>query len=243
MGGWSVFTPYSGLHVASVFVCFALIVVVIRAGRSAGSKTAELRLRRSIAFFGLGEWLIYNAGWNWHGIDIYEGLPLQLCDVAGLVAPLALLTLDRRLRAALYFWAVTLTTQAFIQPTLSQGPDNLLFWCLWIAHTVILGCAIYDLVVLGFRPGWPDRGRALAISAAYLAVVIPVNLALGSNYGYFGNPPPGRSIPPFVAMLGPWAQRAVLEVGLAVLGSLLALAPWIIRLRARHGSASSLGHS
>ncbi len=243
MHDWSGFAPYGGLHLASVLVCFGLIAVVIRAGRSADSKATEPLLRRSIAFFALGEWLIYNLAWNWRGIDVYEGLPLQLCDVAGIVAPVALLTLDRRLRAALYFWGVTLTTQAFIQPTLTQGPDNLLFWCFWIAHTLVLGCAIYDLVVLGFRPGWPDLRRALAVSAAYLAVVIPVNLALGSNYGYIGNPPLGRPVPPFVAMLGPWPQRAVLVVGLGVLGFLLALAPWIIRPCAPRAPASSPGHS
>jgi len=238
---WSVFAPYGALHLASVIGCLGLIAAVVRIGRSAGGKNAERLVRRSIAVFGLAEWAIYNVVWNWRGIDVHEGLPLQLCDVAGLVAPLALLTLDRRLRAAVYFWGLTLTTQAFIQPTLTRGPADLLFWCFWIAHTVILGCAVYDLVVLGFRPGWPDLGRALAVSAAYLAVVVPVNLLLSSNYGYIGNPPPGRAIPPFVALLGPWPQRAFVVVALAVLAFLLALAPWVVRLRAPSVTPASPG--
>ena len=227
----SVFVPYTGLHVATVLGCVALVALVVVVGRNVATAQAERLLRRSIAVFGLAVWVIYNAAWNWHGIDIYEGLPLQLCDVGGVVAPLALLTLNPWPRAALYFWASTLTTQAFIQPTVIQGPTNLLFWCFWIAHTVIVGCAVYDLVVLRFRPGRADLGRAYAVSAAYLAVVVAINAALGSNYGYVGNPPPGHAIPAFVAMLGPWPGRALIVVVLAGLSFALALLPWMTRGR------------
>jgi hypothetical integral membrane protein (TIGR02206 family) len=230
MRDWSVFVAYSGLHLATVLACFALIAAVAYAGCNSTTECAEWRLRRAIVWCGLSVWVIYNTAWNWHGIDVHEGLPLQLCDVGGVVAPLALLTLNRWLRATLYFWAVTLTAQAYIQPTVTQGPTNLLFWCFWIAHTVIVGSAVYDLVVLRFRPQWGDLKRAYAASVAYLAVVVPVNVLLGSNYGYVGNPPAGHSIPPFVNLLGPWPGRAVILVALAGLGFMLALAPWMVRL-------------
>lgn len=231
MRDWSVFVAYSGLHFATVLACLALIAVVVYAGRNAGEAGAEWRLRRTIAVFGLAVWVTYNTAWNWRGIDLTDGLPLQLCDVAGIVAPLALLTLHPWLRAPLYFWAVTLTAQAYIQPTLTQGPANLLFWCFWVSHTVIVGSAIYDLVVLRMRPNWHDLKRAYAVSAAYLAVVVPVNAMLGSNYGYVGNPPAGHPIPPFVDLLGPWPERAFIVVALAAVGFVVALAPWAIRLR------------
>lgn len=237
------FVPYTGQHLAIVLACLGLVVVIAAAGRKARTDEAERLLRRSIAVFGLAVWVIYNTAWNWHGVDIYEGLPLQLCDVGGIVAPLALLTLNPWLRATLYFWASTLTTQAFIQPTVTQGPTNLLFWCFWIAHTVIVGCAVYDLVVLRFRPSRADLGRAYAVSAAYLAVVIPVNALIGSNYGYVGNPPPGRAIPAFVAMLGPWPGRALFLVVLAGLGFALALLPWMVRLRDRRPRTVSPSNS
>lgn len=93
---------------------------MVTAGRNARTKQAERALRQSVAVFGLAVWVLCNAAWNWRGIDIDQGLPLQLCDVAGIVAPLVLLTLNPWLRAALYFWACVLT-QAFIQPTVTQG--------------------------------------------------------------------------------------------------------------------------
>jgi hypothetical integral membrane protein (TIGR02206 family) len=224
---WNVFVPYTLLHGVTVLACVGLIAVAVMAGRNAGTQAEERTVRWAVAGTGLTIWVAYNTAWNWNGIDLQQGLPLQLCDITGVLAALALLTLNRWLRAPLYFWASVLTIQAFIQPTVTQGPANILFWGFWLSHTVIVCCAVYDLVVLRFRPAWADLGRAYVVSAAYVAVAVPVNAVLESNYGYIGNPPPGIAIPPFVALLGPWPQRAVVLVALAGLGFAVALLPWL----------------
>jgi hypothetical integral membrane protein (TIGR02206 family) len=184
-------------------------------------------------------WLAYNIWWNWHGLDLRTGLPLQICDLNGLVAPLALITGWRWARATLYFWASALTLQAFIQPALTAGPALLVFWAFWMAHTIIAACAVYDLAVLGFRPSWNGLGRALTVSAAYVALIIPINLWLGSNYGYVGNPQSINEIPPLVYALGPWPQRAIILVALAPLGFVVVLLPWLIA--ARHAAFARPG--
>jgi hypothetical integral membrane protein (TIGR02206 family) len=230
LSAWNVFAPYSGLHALSVVVCALLIAAPTLIGRRL-SKNGEAALRRALAALAVCYWLAYNIWWNWNGIDWLNGLPLQLCDVNGLVAPLALVTGWRWARAALYFWTAALTVQAFIQPALSAGPASLVFWSFWTAHTIIAACAVYDVVVLGFRPGWSDLGRAIAVSAVYLAVVVPVNLWLGSDYGYVGNPPDIKDIPPFVYALGPWPLRAIILAALAPLGFVVVLLPWLIAAR------------
>ena len=106
-----------------------------------------------------------------------------------------------------------------------------MFWAFWAAHTIIAACAVYDIVVLGFRPGWSDLGRAVAVSAVYVAVVVPINLGLGANYGYVGNPADSKEIPPFVDALGPWPLRAIILVALAPLGFVVVLLPWLIARR------------
>ena len=165
--------------------------------RSWAGRCASDRRRRSCAGPGRSSrscyWFAYIIWWNRNGLDLDGGLPLHLCDFNGLVAPLALLTLNRWARATLYFWSFTLTLQAFIQPLLSAGPAQLAFWAFWAGHTIIMASAVYDVVVLGFRPDWRDVGRVIVVSLAYVAVVTPVNLALGTNYGFIGNPPPGKS--------------------------------------------------
>ena len=78
-----------------------------------------------------------------------------------------------------------------MQPALTAGPASLVFWAFWTAHTIIAACAVYDIGVLGFRPGWHDLGRAFAVSVAYVALMVPLNAWLGSDYGFIGNPAAG----------------------------------------------------
>ncbi len=233
--GWDVFAPYGGLHVVSVIACLCVIAAVVMIGRRL-DKRGERSLRYALSAFAISVSVLYNVAWNWNGIDPVTGLPLHICDIGGLIAPLALITLNRWLRATLYFWAIALTTQAFIQPTLTFGPSVALYWFFWIAHTVILGAAIYDIVVLRFRPDWSDFGRACAVTLGWLAVVMPINILFDANYGFIGDPKAKELIPPFVAALGPWPERVVVISALVGLGFLLALLPW--RLAARERTAS-----
>lgn len=226
-GSWDNFVAYRGLHLVTVCVC-GLAVAGIAAAGGALRDTHEAAFRRGLGVFAVVYWFCYNIWWNRHGVDLAGGLPLQICDLNGLIAPLALLTLKRWLRGTLYFWTFALTTQAFIQPSLIFGPAFAMFWWFWAQHTIILACAVYDLAVLGFRPDWRDLGRVYGVSAIYLAVVVPLNIRLGSNYGYIGNPPPPARIPPFVDALGPWPARALIVVALAAAAFALAELPWRI---------------
>jgi hypothetical integral membrane protein (TIGR02206 family) len=231
VGPWDVFIPYGGLHLVAVCICALMVAAVAAAGRAL-RVSQEATLRRGLGVFAIVYWGAYNVWWNRNGLDPATGLPLHICDLNGVIAPLALLTLNRWLRATLYFWTFTLTIQAYLQPTLTFGPAYIVFWWFWGAHTIIVTCAVYDLVVLGFRPAWRDLGRAYLVSAAYLAAVVPVNLRLAANYGYIGNPPAGVKIPPFVAALGPWPLRAIIIVALAAAAFALVELPWQ-RLAAR----------
>ena len=154
--------------------------------------------RRALAALAIGVWVLSYVWLNWGAIDP-KVLPLQVCGLMGVVAPLALLTGNRWLRAAMYFCTFTLTIQAFIQPILVLGPVTLEFWRFWLLHSLILCCAVYDLVVLRFRPGWSDVARACVMSAGYVALIVPVNLMIGTNYGFVGNPP-DQAQPPMIAL-------------------------------------------
>jgi hypothetical integral membrane protein (TIGR02206 family) len=221
---WDVFVPYSPLHFVTVGVCALVIAGLAMAGRALPA-ALEARLRHALGMFGLLYWLSYNVWWNRHGIDFASGLPLQICDINGVIAPLVLLTQQRLMRATLYYWAFALSTQAFIQPVLQVGPANPIFYWFWAQHTIILAYAVYDLAVLRFRPRWSDLLRCYAVGALYLAVVVPLNFRLGADYGYLGNLP-AADIPPFVAALGPWPARAVILVMLCVLACAIVQLPW-----------------
>ena len=79
-------------------------------------------------------------------------------------------------------------------------------------------------------------------SLVYLALILPIDLWLGADYGFVGNPPSGIIIPPLVAALGPWPLRAIVLVALVPIGFALVLLPWVVarRLEARQRAAPSM---
>ena len=223
---WDAFVPYSGLHLAAVSACALLIAGLVVTARALAAPQ-EAVLRRAFGVSAIVYWMTYYIWWwNRHGLDPATGLPLHICDLNLLAGPLALLTGTRWLRATLYFWTFGLTLQAFIQPALTLGPTSPVFWWFWAAHSIVVASAVYDLAVLGFRPQWRDLARAYAVSALYVAVIVPVDLLFGANYGYIGNPPPGVAIPPFVDALGPWPLRAGIVVVLGAVAFALLALPW-----------------
>ena len=149
--------------------------------------------------------------------------------IASLIASIVLLTRHPVARAVLYFWAFALCTQAMITPSLVEPPNSGVFWSFWFLHGFVMMTAIYDIAVNGFRPGWRDYGIACAASASYVALTLPVNLLLGSNYGFTGQSRPLN--PSIVDLLGPWPARLLLIVPLAALAMLVVLLPWLVARR------------
>ncbi|MBL9001397.1 MAG: TIGR02206 family membrane protein [Phycisphaerae bacterium] len=200
------FQPMSVLHAISAAGCALLVGVVIAAGRRAGRRYAEPRIRRAwVAFVIVGQLInmaYYLApsrfDWAW-------SLPLQLCDIAGWLAAWALISAHRWPRTALYYFGFGLCTQAFITPTLTEGPFHPRYWLFWITHAQIIGSALYDFIVRGYRPTWRDYGVVSIVFVAYGALVTPLNITFGWNYGYIGPSVPGK--PTLIQSLGPWPLR------------------------------------
>ncbi len=155
--------------------------------------------------------------------------PLQLCHLAALAAAALLITGWRPLRPLVYFWGIALSTQALVTPSLTEGPALYPFWFFWSTHALIVGVALYDVLARGYRPTWCDYGIACAGAAAYVAVVLPLDLAFGWNYGFVG--PSRPEVPTIVDALGPWPQRLGLIVAIVAAAMALLMLPWIGRGR------------
>lgn len=165
--------------------------------------------------------------------DIRTSLPLQLCDLACLMTPLVFLTRWRLPRALVYFWGIGLSTQAFVTPTLDEPPPSARYWLFWLVHLAIVGSAVYDLAVRRFRPTWRELLWALGVSITWAALMVWLNEALGSNYGYVGRG--DASSPTLVDLLGPWPAR-VLVMGIIGSGMFVCLwGVWPLWARLRPG--------
>jgi hypothetical integral membrane protein (TIGR02206 family) len=140
-------------------------------------------------------------------------------------AALLLATRWNALRPIVYFWGFALSTQALITPSLSEGPAIYPFWFFWTTHGIIVGVALYEVFARGYRPTPRDYGIACAAAALYVAIVLPLDLAFGWNYGFVGpSKPEARSI---VDALGPWPERLAIIVILVAGAMALLLLPWV----------------
>lgn len=220
------FRPFSLAHGVTLLCLAGLIVLAIALGRQRRGAAAPTDFERTLAFANLAVWLTSHGYWQMPGrFDVVTTLPLQMCHITSLIASAVLLTRNETLRAVLYFWAFGLCTQALITPSLVEPPTSPVFWAFWFLHGFVMLAAIYDIVVHGFRPYWREYRIACMAAAAYVAVVLPVDLLLNANYGFLGKSTALH--PSIVDLLGPWPQRLLIIVPLAALAMWVVLLPWL----------------
>lgn len=130
-----------------------------------------------------------------------------------------------------YFWGLGLTTQGFFTPVLEAGPGQVEYWLFWSNHTIVVGLALYRVIVNGYRPGAADLLAAIGLTAVWMAVVLPINILFDLNYGYLGRYPPNPNVTTLVEYLGPWPVRLVWMSLLVIVMFVLLWLPWGIARR------------
>ncbi len=238
--GWiERFTSFGVFHLVVFVLAVVLIVGSCALGRRWRGMVKEKRLRTAWIVFTLA-WQAFAVAWWVAPMNFADDvLPLHVCDIAAWVAPLALAMQTRWLRAWLYFWAIGLSTQAFFTPVIQEGAGDARFWLFWIGHLQIVGSAIYDVAVLGYRPKIRDLAVVVTISLVYAAVMLALNIAFGWNYGYLGRGSPDA--PTLIDHLGAWPFRLLPLVSLGVAAMALAWAPWALVARVKNGASDESG--
>ena len=154
---------------------------------------------------------------------VHHSLPLQICDFAWVVVAWALLT-NRPLPTALtYYWGLTLSVQALVQPTLSQGFPDPNFFAFWGKHVLIVWGAVYLCLALRHGPDWTSYRRAVMWTVGWLVVVLCLNAVLGSDYGYVNGKPSQATV---LDVLGPWPVYVVAEIAIVLAVWALITLPW-----------------
>lgn len=222
------FRAYTIEHALFVGVCAAIMIGTALIGRRLRATPAGDRMRIGVGVVGLLYWFGSNAWWMWGPeYKFAQSLPLQLCDIAGLFGPLALLTRRRWLRAIVYFWGLSLSVQGFIQPVLAhKGFIHVEFWLFWANHTIIVGTALYDVIALGFRPTKRDFITVIIASFVYLAFIIPFDVIFKVNYGYVGPSDPIDHAQTLADRLGPWPLNAAIMTVLGIIAMAMLWWPW-----------------
>ena len=235
MQGMRTFEPFGFQHLLTIAGLVAVIALLCRVGIALRGTRHARRYERGLAI-GVGMlWVGYQAWDSFaNGFDPRWSLPLQLCDLAALVAALTFARPDRRLHALAYFWGLALSTQAVLTPDLVGGPETLAFWAFWLYHAFVVGAGVYVVAVRGFRPERRDWQLATLLGVGYAIVMFAVDAAFGLNYGYFGRAVPSQ--PSLIDYLGPWPLRSLYMVVLGAAGMAALWAPWAVATRVRRGT-------
>ena len=188
----SEFRAFTSFHLVVLLVCFGSMIAFCIIGRQLLRRDLEqggdreARFRKLLAWsilvtqgFILARRIVY--------FDLQDSLPLHMCRLGVWIAAWQLFTLDRRARALTCFWGIGLSAQVFFTPFIKVGYGDLSFYIYWLNHLQIVGCAVYDIVVLGYRPNARDLRFASVWGVFYAAVTIGLNAMLGTNYSYLGS--------------------------------------------------------
>jgi hypothetical integral membrane protein (TIGR02206 family) len=219
------FRAFTWLHASALAAIFALTAIAVAVARRRPLPAAPTATERAIGWAYLAAWVTTYTFLLFPPLhEPAKTYPLQLCHLNALAAALLLATGWRWLRPLVYFWGFALSTQALVTPALREGPALYPFWFFWTTHGLIAGAALYDVLARGYRPTLRDYGIACAGAAAYVALILPLDLAFGWNYGFVG--PSKPEVRTIVDALGPWPERLVLIVLLVAAAMALALLPW-----------------
>ncbi len=229
------FQPYGALHLAAMAFSFALIAGAIWLGQILRrDPPSEYRWRQVLAcaiviyFFW---YMAFEARPG--GFSVQRSLPLHFCDFAWIPCTIALLRPNRTARVLAYYWGILLSGQAFIQPTLNYAPTSVYFWTFFTGHTLIVGSALYVLIVNRYRPTLRDFLMAVVWTLGVLILIFLLNMIYDTNYGYVGRARPSQRT--LIDALGDWPLRVLWMILIGSVVFFLAYIPWPIAARLRKG--------
>jgi hypothetical integral membrane protein (TIGR02206 family) len=162
------------------------------------------------------------------GAPLAKSLPLHVCDVAGVLCFLALLTRSPQWATGAILTSLLLSSVAVVLPDMGPGPTRAELVLFWFRHAMLVAAAAYLLAVLKLLPTWRGFRLWAMILVSYAALALLLNPVLGTNYGYLSaSAADGQLI---LALLGPWPQRAPLMIVLPLLaGALVTTAVGVLR--------------
>nr|WP_090274953.1 TIGR02206 family membrane protein [Mycolicibacterium komanii] len=219
------FEPYGPSYWGAIAVFAVGTVLLVWAGRHSTAPQAR-RLGRVLG--GLTA-VIYGAilVYNLVPPTLTGSVPLQLTDLATVVAAYALWTQRQWAYALTYYWGLVLSVQALISPVL-RGPDfpHYRFLAFYAIHLLVVWAAIYLTWGRGMRPGWRDFRLAVVVTGAWAVVTAVFNRIADTNYGFTNYKPETASV---LDVLGPWPVYIVSTAALVFVVWALMTWPWVRR--------------
>lgn len=194
------FRLFGPAHLAALALTAAVAAALVRLVRGRPAVRTPVRFGLAALLIGAtGGFLAATARTG--RLNVWDVVPLHLCDFLILVALFALLTLRPTAVELLWFWGMSGTLLAMITPDLWETWPDWRFVTYFALHGGVVASAV--VLTLGFgvppRPGAP--WRVWALTNLYAAVVGIVDLAFRKNFLYLRYKPGAETL---LDWLGPW---------------------------------------
>jgi hypothetical integral membrane protein (TIGR02206 family) len=180
------FRPFSAEHLVTIAIIFILCILLFVFRKELMEKGNRRLFRFSLAFLILAAnvlyhlWLVYEHAWS-----VKRALPLQLSDLAALLAILLLLTTSYRIFQFMYFAGLGSAIQAILTPDLYKFSfPHFLYFQSFVSHGGVVLACLFMVVAFHYRPTIRSMWMTILIVSIYGVCVFFLNKLLGSNYLY-----------------------------------------------------------
>lgn len=225
------FSTFGPSHWVALFVTASAAVALILLARSSVAESTKrateiglgMLLIASVLADPITTWFRYFP--NASEIIRQNSYPFYLCDVVALILAMALFLRSQRLTEVGYLWGIAGTLQGLITPTLYFNWDSPEYYAFFLQHGGVPVAALMLVVGLRLTPKKGAFKRILIWSWAYIAVVIPLNWMLETNYGFLNGKP---SVPTLFDFMGPYPWYLITMNLFAYILFALLLLPFMI---------------
>ena len=222
------FVLFGWHHLAAILTAILLGSVCIGWAKYRATQQQQQTLAKVMGLYLSGVvivWTLIRIGLG--KFDPTGDLPLALCNIMALFAPVLMFSRRYRVYEVAYFWVMVGTVQAIITPDLDDVFPHHTYIKYWTVHLGLVVCILYMTIVFELRPQIQSVFRAFIWLQAYIVLAFVANALLGANYGYLNYKPQVASL---VDYLGSWPWYILVSELIALPFFLLAYLPFV-RLR------------
>lgn len=225
------FRPFTTDHLITMAIIFVLCVLLFVFRKKLREKGSRRFFRISLAIVILAAnvsyhlWLVYEHAWS-----AKRALPLQLSDLAALLAIVMLLTTNYRVFQFMYFAGLGSAIQAIVTPDLYHFSfPHFLYFESFISHGGVVLACLFMVAAFKYRPTVPSLWGTVLIVDLYAISVFFLNKFLGSNYLYIMKK---AGMDTILNYFGPWPWYLLsMEIAMIVSFYILYSPFWIRRKR------------
>lgn len=196
------FSLWSITHGAPILIYFLFATTIVWYAKNKLTKPAQKKVLIYLSLLPLAALVIQNLIKINQGVfTIQDDLPLHICRILALFAPLVYWKDNKFWTGVFYFWILVGTFNAVIAADIRHDFPHYNYFSYFILHIGLIPLPIYHCYILGRRIVKRDLWNAYWTANVFLILTMIINFSIQSNYMFTRHKPIVASL---MDHLGPW---------------------------------------